>query len=93
MVLEIVTSKGKTLLVRMVLFLSFVGMIFLFDPSLTVKIFAPLVPYLYSLSGTWEGLGVKLDEVYIRSLLQTAFASACIFYIYMYFKHSFKKDS
>lgn len=85
LVIEYVSYKGKTFLPHAFLAVSYIGMIFLFDPSLTVKIFAPLVPYLYSLPGTWQGLGVTLDEVYFRSILQTVFASACIFYIYLYF--------
>ena len=74
----------------MVLLISFKGMVWLFDPSLTVKIFAPLVPYLYTLPGTWEGFGIYLDEVYLRSILQTVFASVGVFYIYLMLKNDSK---
>lgn len=85
LVIEVVSFRFKTVLPHIFLALSYIGMIFLFDPSLTVKIFAPLVPALYALPGTWQELGVRVDEVYIRSILATVFASACVFYIYLYF--------
>lgn len=85
LVIEVVSFRFKTVLPHVFLALSFIGMIFLFDPSLTIKIFAPLFPALYSLPGTWQELGVRIDEVYIRSILATIFASACVFYIYLYF--------
>lgn len=85
LVIEVVSFRFKTVLPHVFLALSFIGMIFMFDPSLTVKIFAPLFPALYALPGTWQELGIRVDEVYIRSILQTIFASACVFYIFMYF--------
>jgi hypothetical protein len=93
LVIEVVSFKFKTILPHVFLALSYLGMIFLFDPSLTVKIFAPLVPYLATLPGTWEGLGIHIDEVYVRSILQTVFASACVFYIYLYFNNRLPKNS
>ena len=85
LVIEVVSFRFKTVLPHVFLALSFIAMIFMFDPSLTVKIFAPLFPALYVLPGTWQELGIRVDEVYIRSILQTIFASACVFYIFMYF--------
>jgi hypothetical protein len=85
LVLEVVKFRFKTVLPQIFLGLSFVGMVFLFDPSLTVKIFAPLYPILFYLPGTWQELGVRIDEVYIRSILQSVFAASCVFYIYLYF--------
>lgn len=86
LVLELVQAKFKTLFLHVLMMASFIGMIFLFDPSLSVKIFAPLVPALYSLPGTWEQLGVHWDENYIRSILQTTFAAVSVFYIYLCLK-------
>lgn len=93
LVIEVVSFRFKTVLLQLFLALSFIGMVFLFDPSLTVKIFAPLFPSLFSLPGTWQEMGVRIDEVYIRSMLQTIFASAGVFYIYMYLANKLPENT
>lgn len=89
LVMELVIFRRKNLFLHLMLLLSYTGMIFLFDPSLSVKIFAPLVPSLYLLPGTWEGFGVNIDFNYYRSLLQTGFAGVSVFFIYLYFSQRF----
>lgn len=84
-VLDLVKSGLKHWPLVAIAFLSWLGLVTLFDPGLSVWLFAPINPNLYGQVGIWESLGIKVDLNIARSYLQTIFVSAAAYYIYYYF--------
>lgn len=64
---------------------SFTGLLFFFDPSLTLGLFAPLAPSLYNTQSIWQILHLNPDVNMFRSLLQTVFVGSALYLIYRYF--------
>jgi hypothetical protein len=84
LIIELVNTNFKHLKVVLLLLIPYILSLFLFDTSLTLKIFAPLVPSLYDLPPDLKGLGISIDINYFRSILQSIFAAACLFFILLY---------
>lgn len=62
-------------------FVSWLGLVTLYDPGLSVWLFSPIAPYLYGQKGLW----IPSDLNIARSYLQTIFVSVATYYIYYYF--------
>lgn len=90
LIIEIVKSQFRNFLALLVLFLSWFLMLFFFDSSLTLGLFAPVNPALYQSKTFWQILNINIDFNFSRSLLQTFFVGAAFYFIYSYFP---KKDS
>ncbi len=86
LIISLINSNFKNWLVVIVSFLSFLGMVTFFDPSLSVGLFSPVFPGLFDLPSIWELVGLKLDINFARSLLQTVFAATGIYFIYESFQ-------
>ena len=84
-ILEVVSNRYKNTLAISLIFISFLGSLFFFDPSLTIGLFAPIFPSLHSTMSIWEIMNIKIDYNYSRSLLQTIFAGSLTYLIYQYF--------
>lgn len=84
-VLDLVTKKFKNVLAIILIFASWFGSLFFFDPSLTLGIFSPLQPALKNAPSVWMMLHLNLDYNLSRSLLQTVLAAASIYLIYQNF--------
>lgn len=84
LIIELINSNFKHLKVILVMIFSFIASLFLFDTSLTLKIFAPLYPDLYLLAPDLKGLGVDLDINFLRSVLQSIFAAGGFYLIFVY---------
>lgn len=84
-IVMLVKQNFKNLAPILLMLVSYLLSLFFFDPSLTIGLFAPLIPALYGSSGIWEQLGLTMDYNLIRSLLQTIFAAASFYLVYKYF--------
>lgn len=86
LILDLVISKYKKWPVLAVSLFSFFGLITLFDSGLSIGLFAPIAPHLYRSKGIWELVGLNLDINYSRSILQTLFAGAGLYWFVYYRK-------
>ncbi|KKQ36693.1 MAG: hypothetical protein US53_C0042G0005, partial [Candidatus Woesebacteria bacterium GW2011_GWA1_37_7] len=85
LIIDLIKSGLKHWPLTLLSLISWLGLITFFDPGLTTRIFAPLVPSLQNAPGLWESLGISFDLNWSRSILQTVFAAAGLYYIYYYF--------
>lgn len=85
LILDLVTSGFKNLAPYFLMFVSWLGSLFFFDPSLTVGIFAPIWPALQNSSSIWVILHFNPDYNFARSMLQTIFAASSLYLVYLYF--------
>ena len=81
LVIDLVKSRFNHWPLAILAFLSWLGLVALFDPGLSVWLFSPIAPYLYGQKGLW----VPTDLNMARSYLQTIFVSVGVYYIYYYF--------
>jgi|SRR3989344_2711052 len=85
LIIESLRSKFKNTLASLTLFLSWFSLLFFFDSSLTIGLFAPVFPDLYQSQTLWQILGINIDYNFARSILQSVFTGAAIYFIYSYF--------
>lgn len=85
LIIVLVRDYLKVALPVTIMFISYVGLLFFFEPSLTMEMFAPLFPTLKGLPPVWTLLNINVDYNLSRSLLQTIFAAASFYLIYLYF--------
>ena len=84
---DFVYSKYKNWLVLAIALFSYFGLITLFDPGLSTRLFAPIFPHLYEAPGLWELLGIRFDLNFARSVLHTLFVGAALYW-FVYYKSS-----
>lgn len=84
-ILDIIKSGFRHTLVVGTAFVSFFGLLFFFEPSLTLGLFSPVSAPLYNTAGLWQLLQLNPDINFLRSVLQTIFAGAAFYLIYYYF--------
>ncbi len=93
-VFALIRSNFKDTLAVLASLFSFVGLIFFFDPGLSIGLFSPLNPSLYNTQSIWQILKINIDYNFARSILQTIFVGAGIYFIYRFFpKISQGKDN
>lgn len=85
LIIEMVKSKMENTFVTLTLFLSWFLMLFFFDSSLTLGLFAPINSSLFQSKSLWEILGITINYNFSRSILQTLFAGSAFYFIYRYF--------
>lgn len=88
-IIDLVYSKMKHSLLIILVLISYFGLLWFFESSLTVGIFAPIFPALYEQPTIWKILSINVDTILLRSLLQTLFASVALFYLIRYFVSNF----
>lgn len=84
-IIELIISKFKHLFLYTLILISYTGLVFLFEPSLSVGLFSPINPILYNAKPVYEQLGLSIDHNLSRSLLQTVFVGCAGYLIYRYF--------
>ncbi|MCL4366972.1 hypothetical protein M1563_02285 [Patescibacteria group bacterium] len=89
-IIELVSNQFKHLYLVLVTLLSFLGLLFFFDPGLSIGLFAPVAPTLHTTASLWDIIGLNMDYTFWRSILQTLFAAVAAFYFYLYFPRSSK---
>lgn len=87
LILDLIASKLKNWILVGISLFSFFSLLFFFDASLTLAIFAPIYPDLYSITNVWKYWGININDVLARSLLQTIFVSAALIYFIQNFRN------
>ncbi|MCL5783736.1 MAG: glycosyltransferase 87 family protein [Patescibacteria group bacterium] len=85
LIIDLVKSNFRHWPLTVLSLISFIVLLFFFDPSLTVGIFAPVWPNLATLPSLWGILGLHPDYNLMRSIFQTIFVGSAFYYIYHYF--------
>lgn len=85
LIMELVSNNFKHIFLLGLFGISFLGLIFLFDQSLSIGLFAPINRELYQGPTLWQLLRIKVDTTFLRSLLQTLFVCGAGYLIYYYF--------
>lgn len=88
LIIDLVQSKFANWLPFVLFHISFLGLLFLFDPSLSTRLFAPAFNNLYSAPNIWQIFGMEIEINLYRSIFHTLFVGSALFYIYTYFKNS-----
>lgn len=83
-IVMLVEQNFKNLAPILLMLVSYLLSLFFFDPSLTVGLFAPLIPVLNGSLSIWEQLGLTMDYNLVRSLLQTIFVAASFFLVFLH---------
>jgi len=84
-VIDLVVTKFRHWPLFIVVLTSFIFLVSFFDAGLTVWLFAPISPNLYSQVGIWQQLGLNIDINMARSIFHTIFVGTSLYYIYHYF--------
>jgi len=85
LLIDLVKSNFKNWVALILTLMSFIGLMTLFDPGLTVWLFAPINPQLWGAPGIWQLIGINPDINVFRSILHTLFVGCAIFYFYIHF--------
>lgn len=85
LIIDLVKYRFKHLLPVLLSFGSFFGLLFFFEPSLTLGLFSPIWHNLYNGQSIFEMLKLHPDYNFSRSILQTIFVGSGIYFIYHYF--------
>ena len=85
LILDLVIYRFKNWLAQLLIFGSWIGSLFFFDPSLTIGIFTPLFPASQNIADIWTLSKINVDYNLARSVLQTIFAAAALYLIVKYF--------
>lgn len=92
LILDLAKNNFKNILLTIGLLLSWLGLVFFFDPSLSMRLFAPLNPSWSNLPDLWTILHLSPDYNFSRSLLQTVFVGFASFYIYLNLKDTAENE-
>ncbi len=85
LIMELLESNFRNILAALLSLVSFIGLLFFFDPSLTLGFFAPINPSLHTVPSVWQILHLKPDYNFSRSVLQSIFVGSAVYYLYCYF--------
>jgi len=85
LILDLVESRLKSFPLILLSLLSWIGLVTFFDPGLSTRLFAPIIPSLGNLPGIWQILGLDININLARSYFQTIFAAVGFYYLYKYF--------
>lgn len=85
LILAVVHSGMKLMFPKILIYLSWFGMLFFFDPGLNIGLSSPIFPNLYDSISIWQMLGINIDYNFSRSILQSIFAGAAIYFLYYFF--------
>ncbi|MBI2018504.1 hypothetical protein HYS96_02245 [Candidatus Daviesbacteria bacterium] len=85
LIIELIHSNFKHAFLLLVIAITFLGSVSLFEQSLSIGLFTPLNPSLYNGANLWQLLNIKYDLNLLRSLFQSLFVSVAGYLIYYYF--------
>lgn len=92
LIIELLISNFRTLVPVLLIFISWLASLFFFDPSLTLGIFSPIAPQLQNTTSIWNLLNINVDFNISRSIIQTIFVGAALYFIYRYFVQLKRSD-
>ncbi|MCL5019731.1 MAG: hypothetical protein M1426_04545 [Patescibacteria group bacterium] len=85
LIIDLVKNNFKNFLPTLLSFGSFFGLLFFFDPSLTLGLFSPIWHNLYNSGGVFSLFNLHPDYNLLRSFFQTILVGSGIYFIYRYF--------
>lgn len=85
LIIDLVGGHFKHVVLTLTALVTYIVLLFFFDPSLTVGIFAPVWPELASKISIWEVLHLSPDYSFSRSIFQSIFVAVSMYLIYYYF--------
>lgn len=85
LIIEAVSNGFKNLFITLTAFFSWFILLFFFDQSLTLGLFAPINPQLFQGNDLMSLIGLNLDINFSRSVLHTIFVGSALYFIYSYF--------
>lgn len=85
LVYELVRNNFKHWILVVTLFVCWLAITFLFEPSLSYGLFNPIFPQLVNAPNLSDIIAKHTDVFQIKNLLRSAFAGASIYYIYLLF--------
>lgn len=89
-IIEAVYSNFKHWYVYLMMLISYIVLIFLFEPGLNVGIFSPVYPPLNNFDSIWQIFNIKIDVNFTRSFFHTIFAGGAFYLIYQYFPKKYE---
>ena len=85
LIIEVIVGRFRNILATTTAFFSWFMLLFFFDQSLTIGLFAPINPQVYQGKDLWQLMGISLDINFFRSILHTLFVGAAFYFTYRYF--------
>lgn len=85
LIIELISSNFKHLFLMFVMTVSFLGLVSLFEQSLSIGLFVPLNKNLLDGPNLWQLLIQNYDLNFLRSLFQSLFVGVAGYFIYYYF--------
>ncbi len=85
LIIELVSNHFKNLHLTIGLLACYLFIVFMFEPSLNIGLFAPVNNNLSNFSGLASILSGKTDINLLKSLIRSIFASISIFFVYELF--------
>ena len=92
LIYDLVKNKFKNLVLVLTLFVCWLIITLLFEPSLSLSLFNPIFPELNKAVGLSEILSKYTDVFQFKSLIRSVFAATSLFYIFRLFKSPLKDD-
>ena len=89
LIIDLIKSNFRNKILVVFSLISYFALLFFFDSSLTVGIFAPISPLLYNSPSIWGILNINIDYNFLRSIFQTLFAGVALYYISQFFTKLF----
>lgn len=84
LIIDLIKSKFKTLPLLIITLISYLIHLSLFESSLTTQLFSPYFPNLVTQPRVWELLNLNVDQLFLRSLFQSLFTGASLFWVITY---------
>lgn len=85
LIIELLSNNFKHLFLLVLIAISFLGAISLFEQSLSIGLFVPLSKTLLGGPNLWQLLNQNSDINFLRSLFQSLFVFVAAYFIYYYF--------
>lgn len=82
-IISLIKSRFQEGLLVLGILVSWFCLLFLFDQSLTLGLFAPIWPNLYNGLSIWQFLKISPDTTFLRSIFQSLFVGLGAYLIYL----------
>lgn len=86
LIIDLVKNRFFNILALYLALVTYMVSIFLFDSSLTTRIFSPLFPNLYYAPTVWQILNISINDYFVKSLMHSIFTAVLVYYIYYYWE-------
>lgn len=91
LLIELINFKLKDLWLYVILVLSYIFIVFTFENSLNIGLFAPLNPVLAQFSGTANFIASKTDINNLKSMIRSVFAGISLYFALTHINNAQKK--